>query len=744
MIESERQLETLIDLERARVLERELRLESEALLSGLNTLSRAESPQQMFSELIVVFRSVFEFEDAFIIAETEKNTMEVLSSSSEQFQGSKWFSDKLFNRVINGEPIAVFDVSHVEEWKSIPSSLKQGIQSALHVPLSKQPQPAILICTHSTQHFFGPKHVKIARRFSPLTSQAFVNIELKRAVAERDRLFTLSLDMMGITNFEGVFKQVNSAWGVTLGYSSHELYNKRLMKFIIPEDRKILLNSFRDLLLGIENEEFEIRCYTKKREIKWLLCSVGVCVTDRLCYVVARDITNRKKTEYKLAFEADHDSLTGLANRKYMMSKLSIAIGNNQHSLQHHFAVLFLDLDRFKIVNDSLGHLIGDELLKEISNRLSKISSLDNTVARLGGDEFLILLENIENFNLAVKTAKLVQQELKLPIRLNGYNIVCTASIGITSSAVHYLNSAEVLRDADIAMYLAKAQGGASHFVFDHTMHAKAISQLQMETDLRNAIFNEELEIFYQPIFDIKNGLISGFEALIRWQHQTKGKMSADEFIPIAEESELITLIGLWTMERVCNDIHSWKKNDAFSDAFYVSINLSAKQFWQKDLLFQIKKQIEAYGLTPQCIKFELTESLFMDNTIDSLALLNSLKQYGISLYMDDFGTGYSSLSYLHQLPFDVLKIDKSFISRMESDEASLNLVRTIILLAQSLNLGIIAEGIESQSQRDLLLKMDCNYGQGFLLSYPMSAIEINKHFQNEEQHISPSKSLYN
>ncbi len=740
MTESERQLEALIDLERAHGLERELRLESEALLSGLNVLSKTDNPKQMFRELIEVLRSVFKFEEAFILVQTDKNYMKVVATTHERFEQYQWRPDKLFQRVITGEPIAVFDVQYAKEWNSLPDELLANVKAALHVPLSSQDQTAILVCIHSQSHFFGPKQVKVARRFAPLISQAFINIDLKRTVTERERLFTMSLDMMGITNFNGVFRQFNSAWEKTLGYSSEQLTETRVIKFVIPEDRKKLLTIFRDLNMGITNDDFELRCYTKSRKIKWLLCSVGICKIDNLCYVVARDITTLKITQQKLAYEADHDTLTGLANRKLIIKKISHAITQSSDNKKRKFTILFLDLDRFKLVNDSLGHLIGDKLLKEISIRIKQAIPTNSTLARLGGDEFLILLDDVEDFSAAIDVANLIKKSLKSPIRLNGFNIVCATSIGITSNYLDYKNPADMLRDADIAMYFAKRQGGASYAVFDSKMHIKAIKDLKLETDLHCALAKNELQVLYQPINNIENNNVEGFEALLRWQYKDQGLLGATQFIPIAEESELISFIGLWTIEKVCHDIVELKKNITLPDNFYISINLSAKQLWQKNLLENVKAIVDAHELPPSCLKFEITESMVMNNALDAVSLLESIKNYGIGLFVDDFGTGYSSLSYLHRFPFDVLKIDKSFTSRMEVDQSSLDIVRTIIIMAKSLNLKVVAEGIETQKQLDLLSEMNCNYGQGYLYSKAVHIDKVIPLLQSNKQQLKNNK----
>ena len=717
MIDTEKRLEVLLDLERARALERELRLDSEAFLSGLNVLSKSENPQEMFSELIKMLREIFKFEDAFILSKSDKNTFEVLASSNNKYNDFQWQASNLFNRVTSGEPIAVFNVSSIPEWNIIPQEITANIKSALHVPLSNGEHTALLVAIHSKPHTFGPRHVKLARRFAPLISQAFANISLKRLIAERDRLFTMSLDMMGIADFDGVFRQLNSAWEKTLKYSISELSEKRLIKFVVPEDRKKILNIFRDLHLGITHEDFELRCLSKDNKIKWLLCSVGFCNIERLCYVVARDITTLKTTQNKLSFEADHDTLTGLSNRKVIIKNIEHSLRKAQKDNRYRFALLFLDLDRFKLINDSLGHIIGDELLVEIASRIVDVTPENSLVSRLGGDEFLVLLKNIKDISVANNVAKNIQHALRHPIKLNGFNIVCTSSIGITSNYLSYQTPTEMLRDADTAMYFAKNNGGASHSVFNAEMHTKAVNHLKLEAELRIAIDNNELEVSYQPIIGLNDHRIEGFEALIRWQKDKDLMLNATEFISIAEESELISLLGHWVINKVCTDISSWQKEIDLADSLFVSINLSAKQLWQKDLLSDVKSILNRHKLPASRIKFEVTESIIMDNTRGAITLLQKIKNYGIGLFIDDFGTGYSSLSYLHKLPFDYLKIDKSFVSRMQCDPSCQDIVKAINLLSKSLHLKVIAEGIETEQQLKLLSEMECDFGQGFLFS---------------------------
>jgi diguanylate cyclase (GGDEF)-like protein len=448
------------------------------------------------------------------------------------------------------------------------------------------------------------------------------------------------------------------------------------------------------------------------------------------CLRGVREMKEIAQRTAQLETTSQHDHLTGLPNRSLFMDRLQHAIRRSRRHEDSLCAVLFLDLDRFKVVNDSLGHMIGDQLLVTIARRLEKCARLSDTVARLGGDEFTILLEDIKDVRSATRIAERIQQELRLPLKLNGQEVFPTTSIGIALSAAHYERAEELLRDADAAMYRAKSSGKACYAVFDITMHNDALARLQLETALWQAVDNEEFRVHYQPIVALPDGHITGFEALVRWQHPERGLVPPGEFIPVAEETGLILSIGQWVLREACRQMSTWLEMDAFAAlsngrpdrVLTMSVNLSGKQLEQPDLIDQIDRILEETGLDPQHLNLEITESVLMSNADAVTTMLIQLRERGIQLGIDDFGTGYSSLSHLQRFPITDLKVDRSFVSRMETDHDSLEIVRTIVSMAHNLKLGVVAEGIETPEQWAQLQALGCETGQGYLFSKPVNS----------------------
>ncbi len=418
-----------------------------------------------------------------------------------------------------------------------------------------------------------------------------------------------------------------------------------------------------------------------------------------------------------------HDALTGLPNRTLLTSHLKLAVEHAKRRPEYLFAVLFLDLDRFKVVNDSLGHLAGDQLLVQLARRLEECIRTTDTVSRLGGDEFALLLSDIEDYTDASRVAERIQSELARPFRLGGHEVYTSASIGITLSATGYSDPESILRDADTVMYRAKANGKARHELFDEAMHARAVALLRTETDLRRAVERDEFRVVYQPILSLLTGEVAGFEALVRWQHPERGTVAPSEFIPVAEETGLIVEIGLRVLTESCRQLREWQERGLASPSLHVSVNLSGKQFAQTGLAASVAEALTRAGLDPRCLRLEITESVIMGNAEATCATLASLRALGIGVSIDDFGTGYSSLSYLHRFPVDTLKVDRSFISRMGQPDENGEIVRTIVTLACNLGMGVVAEGVETGRQRDLLRELGCEYAQGYLFSRPLDPI---------------------
>ncbi|OCR01111.1 diguanylate cyclase [Oscillatoriales cyanobacterium USR001] len=570
---------------------------------------------------------------------------------------------------------------------------------------------------------------------------------LRQAESKYRSIFENASEGIFQTTLDGKYLSANPALARIYGYNSpaeliDQIRNIKYQIYVDPRQRDYFT---REIAQNGFVSEFESEVYRADGSIVWISENArGVYgINGELLYYegTAKDITARKIAEQKLLHDALHDTLTGLPNRALFMERLGHAIEVGKRRPENLFAVLFIDLDRFKVVNDSLGHLVGDQLLIAIAGRLKICLRLGDTVARLGGDEFAILLENIKDPSDATIIAERVQKELALPFYLNEHKIFSSASIGIVCSGfvkpkeeentlAHYFNPSvlydrpeDLLRDADAAMYHAKAQGKARHEVFNMSMHTRAVALLELENDLRLAVERQEFRLYYQPIVALKNGKISGFEVLLRWEHPHRGLLSPAEFIQVAEETRLIVPIGWWMLRSACQQMYEWQQEFPLDIPLTISVNLSNQQFTQPDLIDQIQLILSENKLHPGSLKLEITESIIMENADNSAAVLTQLRALDIQLYIDDFGTGYSSLSRLHSFPTDAIKIDRVFVSRMAEDEANEAIVQTILILASHLGMEVIAEGVETAQQLAQLRALQCEYGQGYFFSKP---VEVN------------------
>ena len=450
-------------------------------------------------------------------------------------------------------------------------------------------------------------------------------------------------------------------------------------------------------------------------------------------------VVERQRARQKLLHDASHDALTRLPNRVLFQDRLAQAVAAWKRDADADIAVLFIDLDQFKLINDSLGHLAGDDLLVQVAARLQgvlresdtlarsegavsggDVASVD-TLARLGGDEFTILLSRIRHPTDAVRVADRLQETLRAPFEVGGHGIYTSASIGIVTSASRHVTAADLLRDADLAMYRAKALGKARYEVFDQQLHLAARQRLQLETDLRRALANGEFVLHYQPIVSLQDRGLVGFEALLRWNKPGEGLVDPGAFIPIAEETGLIVFIGAWVLREACRIGRHWQESVAGAEALTMSVNISARQFQLADFVASVRQVLADTGFDPSKLRLELTESMTMGDAERAVRVLSELKRLGVKVSVDDFGTGFSSLSYLHRLPVDILKIDRSFVSDMERNEQSRHIVDTILNLARSLRMQVIAEGTESEDQIDRLTSLGCEFGQGYAFSKPLT-----------------------
>lgn len=517
-------------------------------------------------------------------------------------------------------------------------------------------------------------------------------------------------------------------WKAVLGYTEEHTDNTLdfWLARIHPEERALFEAALKRHLSGYTPHfEHEYRMLHQDGTYRWVL-SRGLAARDatgKALYLAGSqtDITDRKEA----------DVLTGLPNRMVFMDRLQGALEHLKRPPGCLFAVLLLNLDRFKMINENLGPVFGDQLLIAFTKRLEACLQTEGalshlrasyTIARLGGDEFAILIEDIQDVNDAIHLANSLQQSLTTPFMLHRREVFTTASIGIAISTTSYNRPEEILRDADMAISDAKARGRGCHAVFDTTMHARAVASLQMETAMRRAVERQEFCVYYQPIVALTAGQIVGFEALARWYNPQRGLVPPDEFIPIAEDNGLIIPIGWAILRMACRQMAAWQAQFPTHLPLAVSVNLSAYQFRQHDLVHQIVRVLEDTRLAPHSLKLELTETALMDNPGLTATMLEQLRELGIQLSMDDFGTGYSSLSYLHRFPVQILKIDRSFISRLDIQGEKTVIVRTILSLAAALGMEVVAEGIETMQQLTTLQQLSCGYGQGYFFSKPLPA----------------------
>ncbi len=544
------------------------------------------------------------------------------------------------------------------------------------------------------------------------------------ALRESEERYALSArganDGLWVWDFGANTVYYSDRWKEMLGFSKDEIGDSPEEWFsrVHPDDVAMLRADIDAHRHGATPSiEHEHRMRAKNGDYRWMLAR-GVAVRDAAGDATRvagsqTDITERKFAIDRLMHDAFHDPLTGLPNRALFMDRLETVMERARRGGGHQFAVLFLDLDRFKVVNDSLGHALGDMLLISVGERLRGVLRATDTVARLGGDEFTILLE-IRYLADAARMAERIQDELRVPFRVGEHEIFTTASIGIALSATGYERPHDVLRDADIAMYRAKSRGRGIHEVFDKTMHERAVKLLKVETELRHSIERGELRVHYQPIVSLESAKVMGFEALLRWQRGDE-LIAADEIVPIAEETGLILPIGQWVLRESLRQLAEWP------ESLHMHVNLSAKQFLQPNLLEQVADALAESGVAAERLHLEVTESVVIDNPEAAAKLLERLRATGVGISLDDFGTGYSSLSSLRQFPFDTLKIDRSFIST-NGDRRNDEIVRTISNLARILGMDVTVEGLESAAQVERMRALGIDYAQGFYFSRPVDA----------------------
>jgi Amt family ammonium transporter len=580
----------------------------------------------------------------------------------------------------------------------------------------------------------GGYDVRLPGRAARMTMAIDVD-EGRRAaegLRESDRRFREMLDTIELAavllDVVGTITYCNPYLLKLTSFTKDEVIGRNFFELFVPEERRAAASAdfTNNIGNGVIAAHDEMEILTRIGERRIILWNSTILRNPEGSILgaatVGSDVTEQRIAERQLIHNAFHDSLTGLPNRALFLDRVEHSLNRVKRDGHTSFAVLLLDVDHFKNVNDSLGHSAGDKLLITIGERLSRSVRAADTVARFGGDEFTILVENVVDVSDATRTSIRVQDEIGTAFHIGETEVFASASIGITIAGSEYDNAEQIVRDADTAMYRAKAQGRARAEIFDNDMRAEAVARLRLETELRHAIDRAELRVFYQPVVQIASGEVIGYEALVRWQHPVKGLVQPAEFIPLAEETGLVVPIGEFVLREACGQMSQWMNGKPM----VMAVNISGRHFADGDLLLHINDALAHSNLRPSALHVEVTESALIQQPETARDLIHEIRDLGCGIALDDFGTGFSSLSYLHQFPIDRLKIDASFVRGAPNKPKNVEIIRSILSLARGLNIEVIAEGIETESERGLLQWLGCKYGQGYLFARPMAASDVN------------------
>jgi len=586
--------------------------------------------------------------------------------------------------------------------------------------------------------------IEISKSHNKLHEEITERIQVQKALIEQRanflQLFENSPQAIMIVEPDGKVAEVNKGFEKIFGWTVEEIKGKYTKNLIVSEEMIAEDETFfQNILSGKTIREETFRSHKNGELIPVAFLGYPAVVKDQIegIFILYEDISERKKFEAQILHQSFHDSLTGMPNRALLQERLGRSLERSKRRKDYEFAVLMIDLDRFKSINDSLGHLAGDKFLIQFSEQIKQCIRTTDTIARIGGDEFAILLEEFNDPREVFKIAKRISNIGKSTFVIERNEINISASIGIVIETKLYDRSENIMRDADIAMYRAKESGKSSFRVFKKEMHKMTLESLKLQNELRHAIFNDGLVLHYQPIVSVAEQELIGFEALVRWQHPVKGIVGPNLFIPLAEETDLILHLGRVVIQKACRQLKQWHDNIPGADRLVMNVNISTKQFMEGTLTDFIIDTLEENKLDSKYLNVEITESLINKNTDSMISKLSVLKDHGIKVFLDDFGTGYSSLSYIQDFQIDSIKIDRSFINDIDRADGSVEIVKTILAMCENLGLGVVAEGVERKTQLDILKKLACEKIQGFYFSKP---VDENKAGELIKKGITPSE----
>ncbi len=607
-------------------------------------------------------------------------------------------------------------------WIGLAYVASASIAGLLYMSFERFGMPVLLVAVPVIAMFLSSLHSYFTRKES---DERHVE-ELRASESRFHSAFTHAAIGMALVTAEGRFIQANKSFCEMLGRSNPDLLSTNIGELVNVDDLAALRTLVDRLVAGeIASIQTELRGIHRDGSDVWMALNVSLARDWQFrahnLIVQAQDVSARRRAEAELYHNAHHDNLTQLSNRTHFNEQLGRAIARVQRHPEQRFAVMYLDFDRFKMVNDSLGHKAGDQLLVHLSRRLKSLLRPTDLIARLGGDEFAILLEDIRRERDVVDLTERVQKELQRPFQLGDMEVTASASIGITFSTIGYQNAEQIIRDADIAMYKAKGKGKGQYALFDASLHQHVAAQLKLEGELRRALGLGQIYLHYQPIYSLRDTRLMGFEALVRWHHPERGHLEPASFIPTAEETGLIVPLGNWVLSEACRQLNAWKRAHG-SSGLSMSVNVSSLQLTHPEFVAHVRDALSQAQLSPAELTLEVTESVLMDGIENAVSTLNELRNLGVTLSIDDFGTGYSSLNYLATLPIDALKVDRSFIERMGNAGDGNEIVSAIFKLGAALSKQVFAEGIETGEQLRQLQTLGCEFGQGYLLSRPVDA----------------------
>jgi diguanylate cyclase (GGDEF)-like protein/PAS domain S-box-containing protein len=657
-------------------------------------------------------------------------------TSGRYIQANQYFCDLLGYTQSELLTFSYQDITHPEDLARAQARQFQGELGAFTTERRYRHRSGEWIWTELTRSLIRDEAGQVVSALAivvDIRDRKRAELALRQSEAKSRAILSVLPDLMFRLGADGRYREViNSCPELELFFKGRDPVGKRLVDFVPADIATRKLSVTRQVLAT-----GALQCYEQQFETSdgWRYEEVRVVKSgdDEVLYMI-RDISDRKQAQAQIIHNSLHDPLTGLPNRTLLSDRLNAAIHRAQRHPHYQYAVLFLDLDRFKGINDSLGHGVGDQLLMAIAQKLRTHIRAADVAARLGGDEFVLLLEDIDGPDKAVAVAERILADCQTPLMLEGHEVLTGVSIGIAIGAERYTAAAELIRDADIAMYRAKHRQRGTYQFFDPAMHTQVLAQHTLEVELYRAIEQNELTVYYQPVMDLEQDRLMGFEALVRWPHPTQGLLTPDIFLPCAEATGLIVSLDHWVLRQTCRQLSIWQQQFPHCAPLCMGINLSAQNFATVSLLEDIDAVLAETGISGNCLNLEITENMLIQDMEKAAYLLTQLADRGIGISIDDFGMGYSSLQYLHRFPLTHLKIDRSFVQHLDSDSRDYAMVQMILGLSQQLGLSAIAEGIETPQQLHLIRAMGCQFAQGYLFSKPLPAAEIDTYLGFSEK----------